>query len=153
MSELYYTPTIDEFHVGFEYQFLEKRTIHSEFLTENKWIGKILGKEDLGYIDDLLNGRIGYPENIRVPFLTKESIEEKGWKDMGCPGSNNQGITHLYFNGLFPTTREKQPVKYRLIYVLPTRWIVISDSDDNTRFSGHIKNKSELSKLLKQLEL
>lgn len=140
MSEQYYTPEITEFHVGFNYQMQIKKDI---------WEDRILGKEDLGHIFNLLNGSICFPDNIRVPYLTKEDIEAEGWVEKIITHDDLQG--RLHFTKLSASERYEENRISKCSYVPRNNWLKIRDSDNYTRFSGTIRNKSEFNKLLKQL--
>lgn len=134
----YYTPSIEEFHVGFEYE--ELIGVDNE---QEDWSCKSFNPKN--YIDRY--GEYTFDETplsdwIRVKYLDKEDIEELGfeesldepdewfWKFKG-----NIGI-QLYFDD-----------KYRN----KDQGIGITIYDDKIIFSGYIKNKSELKVLLKQL--
>jgi hypothetical protein len=66
----YYTPNIEDIHVGYEYQILET--------SDMTWINKIEDSYDFNTIWDIYNE--GKQTNIRVPYLTKEQIESEGWE-------------------------------------------------------------------------
>ena len=65
MSE-YYTPEIEEFHVGFECEYKEpdEEAFESDELTER----------DVAYL-------LAYPDRARVKYLDKEDIESLGFTD------------------------------------------------------------------------
>lgn len=77
MSE-YYTPNIEDFHVGYEYECLELRRDDSKIKDWVKW--KLLNSptEFKRILDKYFNS---IPTDIRVPYLTKEQIEREGWKE------------------------------------------------------------------------
>ena len=64
MSNKYYTPEIEEFHIGFEF----------EVDYGDKWVQET--QRD-GFLH---NKKL---ENIRVKYLDKEDIESLGWKHSG----------------------------------------------------------------------
>jgi len=61
----YYTPTIEEFHVGFEY----------ELKTEGEWVSQTL---DIDYSLNRVAG--GLANNTRVKHLDQEDIESFGFE-------------------------------------------------------------------------
>lgn len=63
MENKYFTPDIEDIRVGYE---LEK-------------YGETLIVKNLADIDEILGDLDYCPEDVRVPFLTKEQIEAEGW--------------------------------------------------------------------------
>lgn len=133
----YYTPEIEEFHVGFE--FCDR---HSNYPEEEKnWIKRdyTLRAE---YELDNISGRIT-EGLIRVKYLDREDIESLGWVNgeiygMGCylrPDENGKAIIDGY-----------QLVFHSWKYIE-----IYQESTSDVKFSGTIKNKSELKKLLKRI--
>lgn len=171
----YYTPTIEEFHIGFEYEEFCSYPIDSngEWMSEFQWYKKIVKDygqainnwdkhhpKDFVYIP--ITGRYyndGIPkenfniENIfRVKYLDQEDIESLGFI---ADKERHWGYRELYIKG-----------DYCIKIMLPNREIIIQTIDKEkepeyfgnckipklkTIFDGNIKNKSELIKLLKQL--
>lgn len=134
MESKYYTPEIEEFHVGFEYE-----AFHSKewFFEEggNQWVKS---KVSLG--TDILT--LNYAINcdfVRVKYLDREDIESLGWK---------AGVQGLAVDG-YSGWEEFKKDDYRM--VLSDNQGLIIVCRNHTSFSGTIKNKSELKKLLKQL--
>lgn len=118
----YYTPTIEEFHVGFEYEELwEVIGINEE------WLKEIYDEHDS--IGTLC-------ETIRVKYLDKEDIESLGWNDIGS----------LWFeNGDYKLRKWKdQSLDIYFEY---------ADKETIMIFRGDVKNKSELKKLMEQLNI
>ena len=141
MSE-YYTPEIEEFHVGFEYEWLNEN---------NDWV-----KEDTP-IEITKEGFEEQTYGLRVKYLDREDIESLGFTD----------YKHSAYDWYkFSKTIECPIANYnycgaRLLHDRSTSGIIIMgyeyqfelDEDKNAvnLFRGIIKNKSELVKLLKQL--
>lgn len=119
----YYTPEIEEFHIGFEYEWLNEDSI---------WIKECSPTEisEEGF-DEQTYG-------LRVKYLDKEDIESFGFiKDY---------------------ERASGPVWYRDGWQLKSDGINIYELRNINKeyifkFYGIIKNKSELKKLLKQLNI
>lgn len=138
-SSKYYTPTIDEFYVGFEYE--------TSYLQDyNVWKKEILEKNEIeyffsSYIKD------ASPIEFRVKYLDKKDIESLGFKE----------VSKKWFS-INPSGK----LGYWVEVILDYRWysdnneIRISGRRGNEMeklFIGGIKNKSELKKLLKQLNI
>ncbi len=132
-KELYYTPTIKEFHVGFE---LESNYII--FSKDKQWQSLLLTEQNISlfldcYIQDAVK------EEFRVKYLDKEDIESLGWKVDGL------GEIYTSFNlNNFDLT------------MWDGNYLEISGNESNdsqNSFNGTCKNKSELIKLMKQLEI
>jgi hypothetical protein len=118
----YYTPEIEEFHVGFEYQFR----------IGSSWV-------DMVYTSAHgLEGRI-LTDLVRVKYLDREDIEslgfkylKKGWGDESLVFRLNKSVGYeLYFRGRGSCH--------------------ITNSNEKVLFDGTIKNKSELKKVLKMI--
>ena len=72
MENKYYTPTIEDIYSGYEYE--RKKYGKWEKVTEFSNDYEYDDNPHYEIMKDIENG------NIRVPFLTKEQIEEEGWK-------------------------------------------------------------------------
>lgn len=138
MNDKYYTPEIEEFHVGFCY---ETRT-H----TLNDW-GEVVF-ENLGHdLHEWLDQDIESGD-VRVKYLDREDIEELGWENtdysekaftMETRAKQNSDIVITWsITKIFSQYRIEQSANLLPIKNLPC-------------FIGTIKNKSELKRLMKQL--
>lgn len=150
MDNKYYTPNIEEFYVGFEYEFKEKFT-DGTIKTQKKynkanWIKGIICVRDIPYINRSLNGKNGLNgiSGIRVKFLDKEDIESLGF------------IFYMVDNVRNYTIYRKEDIQ--IFKGLNTNILIINRIDitetfsyNNILFTGTIKNKSELIKLIKHL--
>jgi hypothetical protein len=134
MKNKYYTPSIEEFRVGFEYEY------------NNTWGGfskRIVTEENL--MDKLIsigsgNDRVPFNYNWRVKYLDKKDIESLGFSYY----KTHPGMEQIEFD----------KGEYELTYdpnFKGKQWLRINleGEGDVTLFSGSIKNKSELKKLLK----
>ena len=127
METKYYTPTIEEFNHNFEYLEREDGDVFSK---------QVFDFMDLDVIDDQIR-----EDKIRVKHLDREDIESLGWKiraddnrDLRIP---EYTIARWYFktySGGFCTIYDDTAV-------------------DQYCFRGNIKNKSELKKLMQQLNI
>ena len=133
MESKYYTPDIAEFYVGFEYEQIE--IVGKSGYYEQDWVNTICTAgfgtfdEDIGDLND------GY---IRVKYLDREDIESLGF-----------------------IAKYKDREKENMYYMNPaiSLWFVEHMSlirivaPNGRNFTGIIKNKSELKKLLIQLSI
>ena len=137
MKDKYYTPEIEEFHVGFEYeQVLEPYEIDKP---ETKNWTKVKYSGNINSIGGSVAFFQGY--DIRVKYLDREDIESFfGLKQ----DYNHNDVRFGYTNG--STRIEYRPYKNKIqIY----QW----GHEEDTVSGITIKNKSELKKLLKMLEI
>jgi hypothetical protein len=124
MESKYYTPTIEEFHVGFEYEFREgAQWIKLKYNPAHGLVGRVL--EDL----------------VRVKYLDKEDIESLDYTLV----SYDKDVELIFKKGensLYYSIKSKQ----LSIYEVDCDW-------DSRMFMGIIKNKSELITLIRQLDI
>lgn len=143
MENKFYTPDLTEFHVGFEYEFLQH---HGS--PEQEWIPLTLTQISDGEDDARLGLTFKALENYdnvyirnawRVKYLDQSDIESFGFE---CTGVHVDELEFEVDEETFLTLE-------------PDGYVRIADygEGDVTRFSGVIKNKSELNKLLKQLNI
>lgn len=140
----YYTPKIEEFHIGFECEF--KNNMQS-----NKWEKEICDQDTISIVfnswehEDLDEK---FEDEFRVKYLDQEDIESLGWEFI----ESNLDFKKFSFStgdelkntieNAWKLRLEKEP--YRVFITQGHGW---------TRFLGTIKNKSELKRLLKQLNI
>lgn len=129
MDTLTYVPEIEEFYVGFEY--LEKgvpKIAKTVFYINN---AKTLLKQ--------LSMR---GPMITVKYLDQSDIESLGFVYTKTDKYNPYGLVNEYFksDSYGGLTLQHYPDTYH-----------VSLNDDNVLFSGKIKNKSELQKVLKMI--
>jgi len=136
MEEKYYTPTIDEFHFGFEYEIFEDFDVHEE----KSWHKQVYGINgyDQERIDHVSPNDMG---KVRVKYLDHDDIVECGWASGGLKNCNftkgNYILTYLDIS----YTEKSHKVNIQFC----------SDDNNLNLFYGTINNKSELKKLMKQL--
>ncbi len=129
----YYTPEINEFFVGFEF----------EIFKDDNWTTFNFNVDEIISVFARINDKTIISDKIRIKYLDKEDIESLGWK--------GQESNSVYF------TKDN----YRLVH-----WITNDGRDINIfeKYDGgtqeeciirkaKVKNKSELIKLLKQLNI
>lgn len=152
-NNLYYTPEISEFYIGFEYEHLTG--FEKEF---KPWIYdltsacNIIERESISHNGEIVKMFIPAiqacieEKQCRVKYLDQEDIESLGWKSAG--GYLNIKNFELSTGNAEKNTKENQ-WKLQLkednkIIIEQYRWM---------RFFGTIKNKSELIKLMQQLDI
>jgi hypothetical protein len=134
MQSKYYTPNIEEFHVGFEFYIKDDKNIFTNHFV----------KEDIFCRTDLLKKYI--KENFyQIKYLDQEDIESLGFK---LDQKNKDGYSFIYRNMIDGD------------YMLWTKdfnkleiFNMMGNKTNEISFEGFIKNKSELKKLLKQLQI
>ena len=128
----YYTPEIEEFHVGFMF---EEYTTFDEGTYRKR---KIVGWRDRYFNNlthDIRNKR------VRVKYLDRKDIEELGWEYVG--GKLIHGVLDNFHLG-----------EYHLRYQYNNHHIIISDKDIKfASFDGTCKNYNELKRIMKQIGL
>ena len=141
----YYTPSIEEFHVGFEYERMNGDRWEKSEITETDFSAMLSGIDEENEYDEIYLGI----RSVRVKYLDKEDIEELGWKDIEDRGmSENYGYMFTkpiqYLSG--------GNAYYKLRYWTTNNRLRIENLG-GCMFDGTIKNKSELKRLLIQLDI
>jgi len=135
-NDKYYTPEIEEFHVGFQYEELwGLEGINGE------WLDSIY--EEDSSVRNLV-------EIVRVKKLDSEDIESLGWK---FKDKCQWEIPFTYsFNEMGIGEVNDVNGGWNLIYTKDQWCSIVQDCYGKTScFRGIIKNKSELRRLMKQL--
>lgn len=70
MDNKYYTPEIEEFHVGFRYEYLLDPYIYQTWSKSRCIIDRVIPNL---YVEES-------PHSIRVKYLDRDDIEELGWE-------------------------------------------------------------------------
>ena len=136
--EKYYIPSIEELYIGFEYEWSDpKRNMDWKTLV-------IKDIHDLTDVIDYLEWekKGETTEKHRVKYLDKEDIESLGWKFMGTV-SKDEGntVNSIFTKGEFT------------IYFYGPMLQIFLNTPISEVFRGEIRNKSELKKLMKQLNI
>ena len=159
MENKYYTPTIDEFHVGLEYEF---------YTFDNEWVKCKMSYEPVEIKNSFILSKKGYEsfplfnemkeylqnrlDRIRVKYLDKTDIESLGFVDIH-KGTDRSSIDRCYKYQLRKIVSNKyEPIPtYKILCDLH----YYPDKPGIIYIGGlcdfKIKNKSELVKLLKML--
>ncbi len=136
----YYTPTIEEFHVGFEFEYLTLE------YGETSWRQEVFC-DKYSAVSSKSSLEVVMKRGCRVKHLDQEDIESLGignWTD-----------SHGYWRG-FKTKNENQYYVFHHNVDRVQSWCVVEIVDKDTEkrrvlFTGTIKNKSELKKVLKMI--
>ena len=151
----YYNPTIEEFHQGFEYEIWE-----SFAYTKENWIKEtfqFVDKDGIWLGEDPTNILAMYEnrgDEIRIKYLDKEDIESLGFTITKDSEEVELSLeSKRYIGG--PSVGDDY--KIIILYGLDNKemWIYkkCNNGYEYDLFKGLIKNKSELIKLLKQLQI
>jgi hypothetical protein len=161
MENKYYTPEIEEFCIGFEYEHLAKRYLWylNGLGPKDEWLKETFsggggqdGETEVYELDHLIKD-----EAVRVKHLNREDIESFGWKDNEVH-TGHAGEHYWIEKAVMKHGNRSQFEELHLIHQPYNGWVLIwqvmrltiGDSD-SVRFSGVIKNKSELKRILKQI--
>jgi len=148
MGKKYYIPSLEEFHVGFEFEYrdehYEGRELFQRAKIESDCVLRLIDdKSEDNYCEyDHFLSNIKYDiehGDIRVKYLDKEDIENFGFKE-----SHFSNINNAFYKKDFYTLNQNNCK------------IIISFNDNGNNivlFNGIIKNKSELKRLLTQLQI
>lgn len=147
----YYVPTIEEFHIGFQYEFKPRiregimSYAYQKFNYIDRWKKQSVGKEANNILDLLdtyndpfsINDLISFHRDnaVRVKYLDEEDIESLGWiMDSIYSFIKGDWMIEVNINELID---RKDTLDIYLV--------------SDCRFKGYIKNKSELKRLMDQL--
>ena len=155
MKIKYYTPTIEEFHVGFEFEYLN---LKNQWIKSNDF-SETFSNDDTDTISEV--GRYLDNSEIRAKRLDREDIESLGFlfteEDILLKylSKKQESVFTAFFTDELITKIQSDFV-ISISKVLPN-YINIHVDEDNKGshliFRGKIKNKSELQKLMIQLEI
>lgn len=147
----YYTPTIEEFHVGFECEI--KNSSHpvnfewEHFKIVSVYDAKISGSiMDWSFYDSYNAIKDG---EIRVKYLDQEDIESCGWSFIPSEYRAKEYIGHN-------DTIEEMEVFSKngfALRIYNKKYTKLNILNINLNISITIKNKSELIRLMKQLNI
>ena len=154
MEDRYYNPKIEELHIGFECE-IDQSEINKNF----KWCEYVIGTD----YENITIARAVSEVNkngIRVKYLDRQDIESFGFKfdatrskvDGNFVGSYENEKYYLDYSPYSYSGEFNSSVHLR---VMKIKDIPITSYQSNYQFiyDGIIKNKSELKKLLIQLEI
>ena len=137
-DDKYYTPEIEEFHVGFEYEQYED---YDNPLQDKEWHKLVFGLYGTDNPENMT-----YPGSlniIRVKLLDREDIESLGYVYRRIVEDIYEEYTPIEYNTL-PSTRNIILRNTKSSEVVCFKKLIRA-------FRGTIKNKSELKKVLKMI--
>jgi hypothetical protein len=145
MENKYFTPDIEDFHIGYECELLMNTNVSILNPTSNAPEFKpfIFEKNKIELLIELY-------DSIRVPYLTKEQIEAEGWKE-----------EQMYLNGTFVMILGELNEGYELMFaegnsqiVITRVWTLFDDQvkRDNT-YKGNCKDINTFRKIIKLLNI
>lgn len=144
----YYTPHIDEFHNGFEYEVFQKGEINDEILTtfpvekENVWHKYKIPDPFLGYnFSKLLQLK------LRVKYLNTDDVLSLGFQ------LSAEGKDKRLFSTVINEKYEPEHIKLTLIFEGDIPIISISKNGISVIEEMVCKNKSELKWILNRLSI
>ncbi len=144
MENKYYTPEIEEFHVGLEY---EVKVYKKDEWIKCKWTElNVMSAEfnlDFGQAYDL--PKVTVPDTIRVKYLDREDIESLGFKHTNEINQEFED-SEDYVMGDWELSTWNEPKRQAVSIEKKSKF-----GKNTVHFAGIIKNKSELKRLLKQL--
>ena len=152
-TKKYYTPTIDEFHVGFEYEFLNGDKWEKDEITTKDFSNELAGEYE-NWFDEILKGI----RDVRVKYLDEEDIKSLGFAPMKSIKNYQENfmMTDIY-RSLNEEVGGIMWINARILYNPDIHKIIIygefTGCEEERFFEGTIKNKSELKKILEQLNI
>jgi hypothetical protein len=150
----YYTPSVEEFHVGFEYERFEPVLIDKGCLRvhQSQWVSKIADEK---YIMTYYGGwefvRDLEDKLVRVKSLDIKDVESFGFLHLKSSSCGDESFQMLLDDSEdFWEIDMNENGKLLIEFYKSTGFCL---SSCITKFEGYIKNKSELSVLMKQLRI
>lgn len=136
----YYTPSIEEFHVGFEYELLEDDGLGNNSWWSQYFEGILAGKRASFIFTFERLAELIKDEDVRVKYLDKEDIESTVF---ASHVTDESGGFYKYMN-------------YTLHHTIQENRVFITQNDDGNNivlFSGIVRNKSELKRIIQQTQI
>jgi len=150
----YYTPSIEEFYVGFEYEqmFKIEESIIPEEVGQPMWVRQTCKKDDFNKVTNPIMAKY-----LRVKHLDKSDIVSLGWEFV----NGLKGLTEYYSSQYINRIYEEDGYMYWEVFLkynvdLKRVTITANISDGSVEekfFEGSCRNKSELSKIMKFLNI
>jgi hypothetical protein len=148
MENKYFTPDMEDIHIGYECEILYPHNMieYNKKLNENLW-----KKHKFELRESLSEGdSVSFDYIYRTLYLTKEQIEAEGWKEK-----------QMHLNGTFVMILGKLNKGYELMFTEGNSQIVITKvwtlfdekvKRDNV-FKGNCKDINTFRKIIKLLEI
>lgn len=154
-SNKYYTPEIEEFYIGFEFE--KKEIVSKNSFLEEDWVNQKCDIQDLFQVlKDYTEDNIFVKEDYRVKYLDQEDIESLGFNNMKRVTVDwyelekhfEDGWSSYGYWNFIRLLHDRELNRIKII-----AYEYRSDNDENLLYQGSCKNKSELKKLMKQLNI
>jgi hypothetical protein len=142
--EKYYTPELEEFHNGFEYE------AHEESVHSKKWFKKTYYGDSflMNFKHDSIEFIQEFKKDLlRVKYLDSEDISSLGWKH----GLMGIGDGHEIDASVFHAEHYEYIMTYADRHFIQIEQKTIGTDKKMYVFAGYIKNKSELKKLMQMI--
>jgi hypothetical protein len=150
MENKYFTPDIEDIHVGYECEILNNKEKWNKINMPSIFIPKCVNK---------VTERNGWLETnkLRVSYLTKEQIEAEGWEYVKNTNKVDVGICHIfdknnYMLGWFPLIN-----KIALLVRDPSKAFdkngILVEYNNTERYTGSCKDINTFRKICKLLEI
>jgi len=158
MANTHYTPDVSEFFIGFEFEFACTGTVDG-IKQEDIWIADKV--EDGQRIQDVFERQELMEECFRVKYLDKSDIESLGWIFIpdDSKGDGNFRWFDAFIIGINIFDGYKlaywgfMDLEYKDSKSQIWNYKCLIQLKDSVIFEGTIKNKSELKKLMQQLNI
>ena len=146
-TELFYTPTVEDFHVGLRYEYCDNYHDMNPSEPDGDFWRKYVLPNDV-YFEEPPCPFGYYQENkpmthFRIKYLDRQDIEELGWEFWG-ENKDPQFVTYRHSGGY------KMVVSEKGFHIFSTN---LNGSGKETLFFGEIKCYNELKKLMIQLNI
>lgn len=146
MFNRYYTPSIEEFHIGFEYEYMNGDRWEQGVIVPSDFSTYSRGDEHYeNWFEEIYTGL----RDVRVKYLSSKDLEETGWVFDGYPNGwyvykDYQLIEH---RGEYSVSSDP-PYAYSITRGnFPTPW------EYTNIYKGPIKNISEYKRLMERLDI
>lgn len=142
----YYVPSAEEFYIGFEYEILTPNPQNDLGLKEEGVYIKVK------FPDPFVGYRIDKIKNVRVKYLDREDLESFEWK---YQASAEWEGDLFWMKGVYGVCDIMYNYKtHKMIVCILEDFKSFAGGDVSTTiFCGTIKNKSELSRIIKMLNI
>jgi len=155
MESAYFTPDIEDFYVGYEFQC----KVYGE---EDEWVNCIYSRPTDEVFCKDSDDNIWTNDSLRVPYLTKEQIEAEGWKEFITEYRGDiklENMNYVFFNeksnymlGWFFNRNQ-----IGLLVADPSKALDINGNiinyNDTPRYTGECKDINTFRKICKLLRI
>lgn len=138
----YYTPDIEEFHIGFEYEFFNGKDWEISEILPKDFSSASSGGEVVENWFEEIYSKI---RNVRVKCLDREDVKSLGFTD--------DGYEFTIYCKNYPDrySETKRGVNIKAVFSENGNFSIYYPPEN--LFEGTVKNKSELKKILKMLSI